>query len=206
MGSDVDAGYRTEVDDDALADIAMSRQRRDEDATERADETARAQTAPAPQSLEILPIPSATDLLRESLGWKEQSVFSPAAGRPSPAQQSEQVAAEDIATGAETRVNTRETPRGRYTAEVERILTANWNDLDFGGQFRSGSRKGAVTVLMRIRKSGRVADVVLTSSSGDAHIDHLALKVIPKRFGRFPSDLKERFLILEWTFRYSFSG
>ena len=89
-----------------------------------------------------------------------------------------------------------------YAEHVERALLDNWHAKDISVDQRMLGARGEVTVLFRIRKSGRVADLVLTRSSGDAHIDHLALQAVPKRFARFPSDLRERFLIFEWTFHY----
>lgn len=146
------------------------------------------------------PDQAVTEIFRQSMGWRQGGApGSNAAGAPSA---SEQVASEQEAEASVAEVNTRKTPRGEYTAHVERALMENWYEKDISLEQRALGARGEVTVLFRVRRSGKVADLVLTHSSGDAHIDHLALTSVPPRFARFPAELDDRFLIFEWTFHY----
>ncbi|MCO4744142.1 MAG: TonB family protein [Proteobacteria bacterium] len=190
----IDTQAIEDIDDDAVAEASPS----ETESTGDADEASEADEQTEGQR--DTPLKAPTDLFRESMGWRAGG--SPGQDASGASTASNQVVTEKEATAAVAKVNTRQTPRGVYAAHIERTLIDGWYATDISIEQRTLGAHGQVTVLFRIRRSGRVADLVLTKSSGDAHMDHLALTSVPKRFARFPSDLRERFLIFEWTFHY----
>jgi TonB family protein len=86
-------------------------------------------------------------------------------------------------------VSTVGSPLGRYVAEIETIVRERWHQVDLDPLHRVLGVHGIATVQLYIHRTGRVTDIVLHASSGNPHLDAMALSAIPTTLPRIPREV-----------------
>jgi len=148
--------------------------------------------------------------LRMALGWGgiDRDRFAP---RPEwagtlagagAAHTSPQTAIDEVAISWETAVNAKGTRVGEYISQVEDIIGARWQRQDIGTHSRAAGIQGQVTVQYKIRPTGKVTNLELSRSSGNAALDQMALEAVPRKLPRFPSDLDRDLIPHRIVLRY----
>ncbi|TVQ90090.1 MAG: hypothetical protein EA397_14155 [Deltaproteobacteria bacterium] len=100
------------------------------------------------------------------------------------------------------RITTADTPLGRYRADLDEIIAANWLASDLPIHERSMGVQGDTTVIFRVKRNGKVQNKHLTQRSGFDALDQLAFDAIPDKLPKVPRELGMRFVYHRYIFHY----
>jgi len=137
--------------------------------------------------------------LRDALGWGgiDRSALAPRAavagtssGTGEPNAASNVVLNDKFLLDDNMFINAEGTALGAYIARMDDGIHDAWEQIDLATHDKGIGITGNVTVYFRVQPSGKVADVQLLASSGNAAIDRKALLAIPKRVERRPNDVE----------------
>jgi TonB family protein len=149
---------------------------------------------PDPEPVAAAPLPPAfvdpVDRLRDALGWgpidramlAEERVEVGPTGTAPPI-------APDLPSAWEPAAGLTGTPLGRYIGGLEDSVMGRWRRLELSVADRARGVSGRVGVRYRVAPDGRTSAVHVSSSSGYAPLDALALEAIPRRVAPFPPEL-----------------
>lgn len=107
----------------------------------------------------------------------------------------------DAKEGARAHANVRQHVLGEWMDGVDASLRATWT---YPPELRALGVHGEVTLQFLVRANGRVADIVILSSSGDARLDERAVAAVPSRTPPLPFGYTAQWV--RYTFRYAAAG
>lgn len=90
---------------------------------------------------------------------------------------------------------------GIYRGLIDEIISERWLSMPIDGS-NSMFLRGATTIEFMVRRTGRVARVRLTKTSGHSSLDLIALQSIPKRLPKLPREISSKKMHHQYTFRY----
>ena len=102
--------------------------------------------------------------------------------------------------GTEDSIIASRSHEGVYRSLIDEIISENWLAMPLDGP-ESIHIHGATVIEFKIRRTGRVANVELTKTSGHSILDIVALNSIPKRLPRLPREVGKK-MRHQYTFRY----
>jgi TonB family protein len=117
---------------------------------------------------------------------------------PQPEQQPMDLSvAKDVEDGTSIAIEGQRFPFSYYLAAVERKVSENWYSA-----VSSGAEGYACTVFFRLRRDGRVTDVQIEQSSGNAYYDRSAMRAIRSAtpFPPLPKAFTDDYLGIHFTF------
>jgi len=110
---------------------------------------------------------------------------------------------EEYPFASEVAVAAVRTELGVYLHDVDQRIGRAWNEVDLPMEERALGIQGRVILTIQIRASGKVARLQVVASSGNARLDEMARKAIPRRFKAFPKALELDGIAHKITLRYS---
>lgn len=149
--------------------------------------------------------------LRADLGWggidrtrlRPRARVSGQAGTPGATATSQQQSlSPDVDVSRVSYIQAQGTEIGVYTESLYEVVQAAWYDLDLSGEDKAQGIQGAVTLIFRVQRNGRVTDLSILRSSGHGVLDVLAMQAIPERLPRIPREIEQDQLLQEITFHY----